>query len=227
MVSRGGLLLASAGLAAVVHLGALAAGAPALALIVKPLPVALLAVWVLVGGRAASARFLAAGLLLSAFGDLLLGLPGRFIAGLAVFLVAHLTYAAGFFAVRRAVALARLAPFALFGVGMLAFLRPGLGEMAVPVAIYVAAIVTMMWRSAACLGATTLPPRAAAAGLVGALLFAASDSLIALDRFHAPIAGVVVPIMALYWLGQLGIAASAIGVGESASAREPESALSE
>ena len=33
-------------------------------------------------------------------------------------------------------------------------------------------------------------------------------TLIAFDRFHAPIPGASLPIMALYWLGQWGIAAS-------------------
>ncbi len=38
----------------------------------------------------------------------------------------------------------------------------------------------------------------------------ASDTLIAFDRFHAPIAGVRLPILLLYWLGQWGIAASTV-----------------
>jgi uncharacterized membrane protein YhhN len=157
------LPLFGAAAAALAYFVALGSGADALAQVVKPLPAVLLAVWVWVEGRAPSTRFLAAGLLLSALGDLLLGLPDRFVLGLAAFLVAHLTYAAGFFAVRRAAALARLAPFALFGAAMLAYLRPGLGAMAVPVVVYVAALVVMMWRAAACLGSPALPPRAAAA----------------------------------------------------------------
>ncbi len=46
-------------------------------------------------------------------------------------------------------------------------------------------------------------------GLLGAVSFGASDTLIAFDRFAAPIPGVRWPIMILYWLGQSGIAASA------------------
>ena len=45
----------------------------------------------------------------------------------------------------------------------------------------------------------------------GAILFAASDTLIAFDRFHAPIVGVRYPIMLLYWAGQLGIAWPIVG----------------
>ena len=50
-----------------------------------------------------------------------------------------------------------------------------------------------------------------AATPVPALAFAASDALIAFDRLHAPMPGASVPIMALYWLGQSGIAASCAG----------------
>jgi len=51
---------------------------------------------------------------------------------------------------------------------------------------------------------------AAALGLAGAVAFGASDTLIAFDRFAAPIPRVRWPIMVLYWLGQSGIAASAV-----------------
>jgi uncharacterized membrane protein YhhN len=46
---------------------------------------------------------------------------------------------------------------------------------------------------------------------VGAILFAASDTLLGLDRFRAPVAGVRYAILPLYWLGQLAIAWSAAG----------------
>jgi uncharacterized membrane protein YhhN len=47
-------------------------------------------------------------------------------------------------------------------------------------------------------------------GLAGAVAFGASDTLIAFDRFSAPIPGARWPIMVLYWLGQAGLAASAV-----------------
>jgi uncharacterized membrane protein YhhN len=68
----------------------------------------------------------------------------------------------------------------------------------------------MMWRAAARIGASPRGFCAAAIGLAGALLFAASDTLIALDRFHASIPGARYPIIALYWLGQLGLATSVV-----------------
>ncbi len=176
-------------------------------LVAKPLPALCLAV---VAWRAAAdryARLVSAGLAVSALADAVM--EWRFLAGLACFLVAHIVYATAFWSDAPALRLARALPYAAFGLGMFFFLGPGLGDQAVPVAVYVAAICAMMWRAAARLGATPRGPASAWLALAGAVIFAGSDTLIALDRFHAPIAGVRYTIMALYWLGQLGIALSA------------------
>jgi uncharacterized membrane protein YhhN len=44
--------------------------------------------------------------------------------------------------------------------------------------------------------------------MIGAVLFGLSDSLIALDRFRAPVPGARWLIMASYWAGQFCIARS-------------------
>ena len=82
--------------------------------------------------------------------------------------------------------------------------------MGAPVTGYVVVICCMMWRAAARVGSRDTPALAAALGLAGAIAFGASDTLIAFDRFAAPIPGSAWPIMLLYWLGQCGIAASAV-----------------
>lgn len=198
------MLLLAGALAAAAYFTAFAQGWAAVRIAVKPVPAACLA---LVAGRQAglSARLIALGLALSAVADA--AIEWSFVAGLAVFLLAHLAYAAGFTADERRARLGRLLPFAVYGLGMFWYLWPRLGDLAVPVVVYVAAIVGMMWRAAA---------RGEAAGLAGALLFAASDTLIALDRFVAPIPGARYAIMALYWAGQLGIAVSAARAGSKA-----------
>ena len=117
---------------------------------------------------------------------------------------------AAFLAVERRPALGRALPFLAWGLGALALLRPGLGPMALPVALYVAVICAMMWRAAARVGSPGTPALAAALGLAGAVAFGASDTLIAFNRFAAPVSGARWPIMVLYWLGQSGIAASAV-----------------
>lgn len=202
----GPALLAAGGVAAGAYLLGLAVGPEWMRLAAKPVPVLCLAAWVIRGARGRFPHFVGAGLLLSALADGLI--EASFLAGLATFLVAHLAYTAAFVADERRLRAARAIPFAAFGAGMFFFLRPSLGEMAVPVGVYVAAIGTMMWRAAARVGDSTAA-RSAWAALAGAILFAASDTLIALDRFHAPIGGVRYAIVLLYWAGQAGIASSA------------------
>jgi alkenylglycerophosphocholine/alkenylglycerophosphoethanolamine hydrolase len=94
-------------------------------------------------------------------------------------------------------------------VGVTTVLWPGLGDMRPAVVAYVIAISAMVWRAAARVGHTGAPRPGEWAGLAGAVLFALSDTLIAFDRFHAAVPGAATVIILLYWLGQLGIAASA------------------
>ncbi len=193
---------------ALAYLVGLALPSATLRLATKAVPVLCLARWVLTGVAGPLARFVATGLLLSAGGDVLLEL-GLFLPGLAAFLLAHVAYALAFLADSSRAAGWRALPFALYGAGLYLLLRPHLGAFAVPVLAYAVAISVMMWRAAARIdgfGPASLP---AWLGLAGAVLFAASDTLIALDRFRGSIAGVGYPIIVLYWLGQLGIAASA------------------
>jgi uncharacterized membrane protein YhhN len=191
----------------------LAAGISMLRLCAKPLPALALAVWVALSRARWPGRLTAAGLAVSAVGDVLLE-TGLFVPGLLAFLTAHVAYTAAFLAVERRPALARTLPFLAWGVAAFSFLRPGLGELTVPVAVYVAVICTMMWRAAARVGSPGTPGHSALLGLAGALSFGASDTLIAFDRFSAPIPGARWAIMILYWMGQWGIAAStALGCG--------------
>jgi len=67
----------------------------------------------------------------------------------------------------------------------------------------------MVWRAAARVGQCGAPRPGEWAALAGAILFALSDTLIALDRFHTRIPGASFAIILLYWAGQAGIAMSA------------------
>lgn len=211
-------ILAGLGLlAAAIFLLGLAFDSPRSRLVVKPIPALCLATWVAGSGRAWTARWFALGLLLSAAGDELLEYSaGFFLAGLVAFLGAHLAYIAGFLVETRRPALARAAPFALWGaLGYLA-MRPGLGPLAGPVIVYLTAVCAMMWRAAAGVGRDG-PSRAHEwTALGGAILFGASDTLIGLDRFQAPLESARAPIIVLYWLGQLGIAGGAVFSAETA-----------
>jgi alkenylglycerophosphocholine hydrolase len=171
---------------------------------VKPWPVVCLAIWVGREGRGRLGRLVAAGLAVSAVADVVI--EWSFLAGLALFLAAHLVYVAAFVADERSPRLLRALPFAAYGVLMFRVLGPGLGTLAWPVALYALAIASMMWRAAA---RVRPDDRAGWIGLAGALAFGVSDTLLALHRFHAPIAAPLA-IIITYWAAQLGIAASAV-----------------
>jgi uncharacterized membrane protein YhhN len=161
-----------------------------------------MAAWVASGAHTAAAWLVVAGLALSLIADVVI--ESSFLAGLAVFLLAHVAYIAAFTARTRQPRLALALPFVLWGVIVLARLWPTLGPMRIPVLAYSLVICTMMWRAAATVG---LPGGWSA--LAGALIFAASDTLLALDRFHRPLPNARVLVMATYWAGQLLIAFSA------------------
>ncbi len=175
----------------------------------KPVPVLALGTLVLSEGRDRYRGAIAAGLSLSAIGDVLLEFPERFVPGLVAFLIAHVVYTIAFVSDERRPRLARVVPFAAWLGAALVWLRPGLGDMTVPVVVYMLAIGTMMWRAAARVDFRSSLATAAGAGLGGAILFGLSDTLIAIDRFHAPFPGAPYAIILLYWAGQTGIAASA------------------
>jgi uncharacterized membrane protein YhhN len=175
-----------------------------LRLATKPVPVLCLLVWVLARDRDRYARLIAAGLALSALGDVLLELPGLFVAGLGAFLCAHISYIMAFLTESTRPRLLRATPFLIWLALAYTRMRPGLGGMAVPVTVYVIVVGVMMWRAAARIGEVP----SALPSTIGAVLFGLSDTLIGLDRFHAPIPGVRYPIIFLYWAGQMGISLS-------------------
>lgn len=200
------------------HLLAESAGEPLWALVAKPIPVLLLLGWLAVAGGSPLKWPLALGLAFSALGDVVIQRPGGFLPGLACFLLAHLAYAAGFWRARRLLLALRALPFLLFAGLMGWWIAPGTAGMEIPVGVYILAISAMMWRASVLVGAPRWPPLVGRLALGGALLFAASDSLIAIHRFVAPQPWANVPIMVLYWLGQSGIAAAAVEAGRAPAA---------
>ncbi|MFL6214519.1 MAG: lysoplasmalogenase [Blastocatellia bacterium] len=167
-------------------------------------PLALIALRQLVG----SDRLLMAGaLLLSAAGDVFLGLQGEqwFTYGLGSFLVAHLFFITLF--VRNwpqpfSASTARKSMAALlvaFAAAMFVWLWPSLGAMKLPVAVYMFALTSM--------GVTaTLADLRAWWVAAGAALFMFSDSLIAIGKFKAPVDYGDYLIWATYCVAQACIA---------------------
>ncbi|MCY1010367.1 lysoplasmalogenase [Nannocystis pusilla] len=208
MSRRSTQLLRTGLVAAVLFFVALIAEWKLAGLVLKPIPVLCVLAW-LWPLRGADARRLRLGLVLSVLGDVLLAEAlDLFIAGLAAFLLAHVAYVAAFVGRTRALHLLRLAPIAVFGWSVYGWLAPNLGELRGPVLAYVIVICAMMWRAAAQVGERPGEEGRAWAGLAGAIAFALSDTLIAVNRFIAWSLGVELLLMVLYWVAQVLIASS-------------------
>ena len=170
-----------------------------------------LAVWLVLGrGGVASALpgsgkwLLAAALTASLAGDVFLMLPmNAFIPGLASFLLAHLCYIAlfrqgiGWFPSRSA-----LAVTLAFGGAMLLVLWPNLADPVLRGAVTVYVLVICLMAAQAIGRATRLRDPGATLVAIGACVFMASDTLIAINRFVTPIALSSLWILASYYLAQ-------------------------
>lgn len=177
--------------------------------VAKTLAVALLAVlaW-LQGGP----LLLVVALALSALGDAFLSQDGEkaFLGGLGSFLAAHIAYVALFSMAGGGLPALTGTPWhvvaavimAVFAVGMLRLLWPHIGsDLKAPVAIYVAAIFAM--------GVSALTTNSMLV-IAGAVLFMASDALLAIDKFLAEAVErhrfwMRYAVWALYYLAQLAI----------------------
>ena len=167
----------------------------------KPLTTVLIcALAVVLLPEGADRNWLLAALVFCLLGDVALMRQGNlaFAAGLASFLVGHALFV-GVFLSRQAVwNLPVWWPLlAVYALGMLAWLLPKTGKLAPAVLLYVAAIMAMAL-SAGGLSAT-VGLHGKPLLLLGALLFVASDTLLAIDRFIKPFATAHGLILATYY----------------------------
>ncbi len=177
----------------------------------KPSTTALLLLLAVLSTTAHGARYQQAvviGLACSLAGDVLLMLPrDRFVAGLASFLLAHVAYIVAFSAgVPIGTAPALLVPLAAMAALLLWLLWPGLGKLRLPVVLYSATILLMVWQAWGWHWAFDTPGSRLAA--LGATLFMASDAVLALNRFRRPFPGAQAVIMLTYVAAQALIALS-------------------
>lgn len=171
-------------------------------------------VWRGTGSGLGYRRWVAAGLWLSSLGDVLLMLPADlFVPGLVAFLLAHLCYIRAFApGLQGRWLLAAALPMGLFAAVNQLGLWPILpADMRVPVAVYVTVIASMAAVALAQWAARRRDAdgRARALAAAGALLFLASDALLAWDRFAGNVPWAIVWVLLSYWLAQRCIAASA------------------
>lgn len=151
----------------------------------------------------------ALGLVFSLAGDVFLMLPkDHFRQGLASFLAAHICYIAAFTSgTGFLVGPLPTAAFGTLGCVLIRALWPGVPRrLRIPVALYVAVILAMAVQAT---GRALLRQDAASLlAAAGAVLFVASDSLLAWDRFRVPFRFSRAAVLSTYFLAQALIALS-------------------
>jgi len=176
------------------------------------------------------AGLLGAALVAALVGDVFLMLPGNwFIAGLASFLLAHLLYIALFrdglawFPSRPA-----LAGALALGAAMLATIWTGLGQGVLQLAVTAYVVVIALMAAQAIGRARSLHDSGAVLVAVGACVFMVSDSVLAINRFVAPVPLAPLWVLSTYYLAQIlitlnmGSATSAASAGAGAAVKRPE-----
>ena len=206
------LVLESAALATLSALGMLP-----LHFLFKPLTLILAIIFVATRAVSTGARGLfdsklLVALLFSLAGDVFLMLPGNqplaglppFILGLGSFLVAHVFYIALFrqgqawFPSKRALLIVLG-----FGAAMYAIVWGGLGDPVLKVAVAAYVTVISLMAAQAIGRAVTLGDNASRWVAVGACVFMLSDSLIAINKFVAPVALSSLWILVTYYAAQM------------------------
>jgi len=203
------ILTAAAILSGIIYIWTTHAGTQAQRFLFKPLTTVLILGLAFMLPDAVSPLYrtlILVGILFSLAGDIFLMLPKNlFVWGLVSFLIAHLFFIAGYIA-RAGVHMHwwLLTPFVLYGVGLLYLLWPHVGDLRLPVLVYALVLLAMGWQAAELWW--ELRDLAALLAMLGAILFAASDSILALDKFRAPIARRDLLIMSTYYSALLLIA---------------------
>ena len=153
-------------------------------------------------------------LVFSVIGDMLLMFtdvsPNYFTSGLVAFLLAHVMYILVFLKKRNITVkpYSVILFFAIYGGILFYVLKDGLGDMLIPVILYMLVILTMavtaFWRKG------NVGKKSFYLVFIGALFFIFSDSLIALDKFLMPIPLARTGIILSYAFAQLLIVSGII-----------------
>lgn len=176
--------------------------------VVKAFPIFILLLWVMTTLRGTEQKILSIALIFSAGGDIALSFvrgvnQNFFMIGLGLFLCAHICYCI-LFARRIKIVFARhliVVLLAAFSVTMAILLYPKLGDMMVPVYAYIFVITVMGILSTMSEGSGWML-------ISGTLIFIASDSCIAVNKFLQPFEGAGYAIMVTYYLAQYLISKS-------------------
>ncbi len=185
----------------------------------KPLIVISLLVYFFIknGQKESATNYLICGLLFSLIGDVLLIFEQQnawfFIGGLITFLTAHLFYIIYYLRSAKSVSIIKLKNKSIFTLLLLVYgiifyflLYNNLGELRVPVFIYTAVLIAMNIFALNRFGKVN--NKSFNFIMVGALFFALSDSLLAVNKFLSPI-----PLAKICILGSYAAAQYFITIG--------------
>lgn len=185
-----------------------------IARVLKPflLPILLIAVYF--SNRFSSKKILLTALTFSWIGDIVLLFANQgelyFIVGLVAFLISHVFYIVLFNKQTVTKSISNKISFGagiglilLYFFGMITTLGPKLGPLTVPVVVYAVVISSMLYF--ALKGSYQWNAIPYQSVLIGAILFIASDSILAFNKFYQPIPYASFLIMITYLAAQYGI----------------------
>lgn len=150
--------------------------------------------------------FMVFGLVFSLIGDVLLmfveNSQAFFLSGLVAFLIAHIMYIIVFLEKRNAnkSAIVISVVLLIYALGVFYILKDRLGDMLIPVILYMLIILTMAITS--WLRKNMVPNISHILVFIGALLFVISDSALAINKFYKTLPQSHIIIMSTYALAQ-------------------------
>jgi uncharacterized membrane protein YhhN len=210
-----GSLLVAAGIAAALAIAGAAwrPDVPWLHWTMKPAATALLALAALLTRDPLSRSYrglVTLALCSSLAGDVLLMLPEeRFLAGLGAFLCAHVCYAVAFTIPARFLRHhAGVVAFAIVATVVLSLVLPAVGGTLRLMIVAYVVVITIMAAQATSWMLDAPGSGSAQLAAIGASLFVASDALLAIDRFVAPMPARDLLVLVPYWFAQGCLAAS-------------------
>ncbi len=180
----------------------------------KPLLLPFLFYTVIKSEKFATKKWLLAALLFSWLGDCILLFADKgqlyFILGLAAFLIAHIFLIVLFTkqksenqSFRKPLFWAGVTFATLYLAGILSLLLPSLGDLTFPVVIYALTITIMLKTSLK--GTFDWRQNSKYTVLIGSAFFVASDSILAINKFHTPLPLASFWIMLTYLIAQFCI----------------------
>jgi uncharacterized membrane protein YhhN len=198
----------------IIYIVLLLAGLDAITWYLKPFLLPFLFYAVVKSNPFKTRKWLLAALLFSWIGDCILLFADKgklyFILGLAAFLIAHILFIV-LFSLQESVHKSFKKPLFWVGfacatvylVGMLSVLLPSLGDLRFPIIVYALTITIML--KTALKGTFDWSGNSKYIVFLGAAFFVLSDSILAIDKFHSPIASASYSIMATYLIAQFYI----------------------